>query len=114
MYSNKVLVTLLPYDSLFNDWRSIILRWPKVANHKSKFNQQQKQIRNQQEKIKIQQKQTKNQQKQMNYQQRKQTRSRKNSIMNEFLFAGSFAFVATWQYQQQKQMRYTNATSLTQ
>ena len=61
------------------------LRWPKVANHNSKFNQQQKQIRNQQKQIKNQQKQTKNQQKQMNYQQQKQMRSRKNSIMNLFL-----------------------------
>ena len=61
------------------------LRWPKVANHNSKFDQQQKQIRNQQKQIKNQQKQTKNQQKQMNYQQQKQMRSRKNSIMNLFL-----------------------------
>ena len=64
------------------------LRWPKVANHNSKFNQQQKQIRNQQKQIKNKQKQTKNQQKQMNYQQEKRMRSQNNSIVNLFLLLG--------------------------
>ena len=68
------------------------LRWPKVANHNSKLNQQQKQVRNQQKQmrnqqkqIKNQEKQIKNQQKQMNYQQQKQMKTRKNSILNLFL-----------------------------
>ena len=53
------------------------LRWPKVANHNTKFNQQQKQTRNQQKQMKNQQKQAKNQHKRTNYQQQKQWRSQK-------------------------------------